>query len=43
MLHYRDITVSVQVDDVISFVAVMEGIDSVHLVPELTVKALEVE
>ena len=43
VLHYRDMTVSVEVDDVISFVAVMDGIDSVHLVPELTVKALEVE
>ncbi|MDE0141318.1 MAG: hypothetical protein OXI80_12710 [Caldilineaceae bacterium] len=43
VLHYRDMTVTVQVDDVINFVAVMDGIDSVHLVPELTVQALEVE
>ncbi|MDE0631302.1 MAG: hypothetical protein OXH73_07345 [Caldilineaceae bacterium] len=43
VLHYRDMTVSVQVDDVVSFVAVMDGIDSVHLVPELTVQALDVE
>lgn len=43
VLHYRDMTVSVEVDDVISFVAVMDSIDSVHLVPELTVQGLEVE
>lgn len=43
VLHYRDMTVGVAVDDVIAFVAVMDGIDAVHQVPELTVKALEVE
>ncbi|MCY3901197.1 MAG: hypothetical protein OXF86_21655 [Caldilineaceae bacterium] len=43
VLHYRDFPARVVVDDIISFVAVMDGIDPVHHVPELTVKALEVE
>jgi len=43
VLHYRDMPARVAVDDLISFVAVMDGIDSVHHVPELTVEALEVE
>ena len=43
VLHYRDMTARVLVDDIVSFVAVMDGIDPVHHVPELTVKALEVE
>ncbi len=43
VLHYRDMPAPVAVDDIISFVAVMDGVDTVHHVPELTVKALEVE
>ena len=43
VLHYRDMPARVLVDDIISFVAVMDGVDPVHHVPELTVKALEVE
>ena len=43
VLHYRDMPARVLVDDIVSFVAVMDGIDPVHHVPELTVKALEVE
>ena len=43
VLHYRDMSARVLVDDIISFVAVMDGVDPVHHVPELTVKALEVE
>lgn len=43
VLHYRDFPAGVNVEDIISFVAVMDGVDSVHHVPELTVKALEVE
>ena len=43
VLHYRDMPTRVALDDVISFVAVMDGIDSVHHVPELTVEALGVE
>ena len=43
VLHYRNFPAGVNVEDIISFVAVMDGVDSVHHVPELTVKALEVE
>ncbi len=43
VLHNRDMPAPVAVDDIISFVAVMDGVDPVHHVPELTVKALEVE
>lgn len=43
VLHYRDFPAGVNVDDIISFVAVMDGVDPVHHVPELTVEALEVE
>lgn len=43
VLHHRGMPAPVAVDDVISFVAVMDGIDTVHHVPELTVRALEVE
>lgn len=43
VLHNRDMPAPVAVDDIISFVAVMDGVDPVNHVPELTVKALEVE
>ncbi|MYH61208.1 MAG: hypothetical protein F4148_05430 [Caldilineaceae bacterium SB0675_bin_29] len=43
VLHYRNFPAGVNVEDIISFVAVMDGVDPVHHVPELTVKALEVE
>ena len=43
VLRYRDAPVRVLEDDMVSFVAVMDGISALHQIPELTVMALEIE
>lgn len=43
ILHCHDMPYRVLVDDMISFVAVVDGISTIHKVPELITMALEVE